>query len=483
MQIHTCSDIDRRESSDALVLGFFENEKPDNLGKLEELCLAPVKAGDFEAKPSQVILLWGSEPQEKRIILVGLGKREELTLDGVRKAYGQVAKTCLKVKAVDINIHLPETETFSQEVLVKAAIEGLFSASYSPKEEAVIEDVTFITSMPQHVEHAADRAIKVMRAVISARDLINKNADDVTPERLAQRAKELQQEFGRLKVSIKDKKWLKEDGWGLLLAVSRAATVEPCAIVISYIGNPTSSDHTVIVGKGITYDTGGLKLKSAEGMLTMRSDMSGGAVALGVMQAIASLGLKVNVTAVIPSCENAIGPDAYKLGDVYKARSGLLVEITNTDAEGRLVLADALSYAVDALEPSRLIDIGTLTGSIEMALGNELMGLFSNSDLLASEIFAAGQRTHERAWIMPLYEEYRDQLLSDVADIKNANTPKAGSIICAMFLKQFVGDVPWAHCDIASCAFNKEAKGYLPKLATGVGIRLLVDYLEHKEGS
>ncbi len=483
MQIQTCSDIDRRERSDALVLGLFQSETPSNLGILEERCVAPIKAGDFEGTLGQIALVWGNEPQEKRIILVGLGKREELTLESIRKAYGAVAKTCLKCRAASINIVIPGSETFSEECIAKALLEGLLSASYSVKKEQVLEDVLLITNQPEHVQHAADRTLKVMRAVRRARDLINANADEVTPERLAEAAKELQQEFGRLKVQIKDKKWLEEDNWGLLLAVSRAASVEPRAIVVSYVGNPTSSDHTVLVGKGITYDTGGLKLKSSDGMLHMRSDMSGGAICLGVMQAISSLGLRINVSAVIPSCENAIGPDAYKLGDVYKARSGHTVEITNTDAEGRLILADALSYAVDVLEPSRIIDIGTLTGSIEAALGNELMGLFSNSDLLANELFASGQRTHERSWIMPLYEEYADQLLSDVADIKNANTAKAGSILCATFLKQFVGSVPWAHFDIASVAFTKEAKGYLPKLATGVGIRLLVDYLEHKEGS
>jgi leucyl aminopeptidase len=289
----------------------------------------------------------------------------------------------------------------------------------------------------------------------------------------------MSQEFGRIKTEVKDKAWIEQEGMGLFLAVSRASHLPPQFIICSYQGHAVSSDHTVLVGKGITYDTGGLKLKALDNMVLMRSDMTGAAVCLGVIQSLAALGVPVNVTAVIPTCENAINERAFKNGDVYKSRSGITVEVTNTDAEGRLILADALSYAVDTLNPNRIIDVGTLTGSMEIALGNELMGLFSNSDSLAQELFQAGQRTHELAWRMPLYPEYKDQLKSDIADIKNAATPKGGSILCAIFIEQFVKNIPWAHFDMASVAFAKEARAYWPKNATGIGVRLLVDYFEH----
>jgi len=215
-------------------------------------------------------------------------------------------------------------------------------------------------------------------------------------------------------------------------------------------------------------------------MDSMRSDMAGAAVVLGTLQAISSLGLPVNVTGVIPACENAIDSRSYKLGDVYKSRAGITVEVNNTDAEGRLILADALSYAVDKLAPTRIIDIGTLTGAMEISLGAEVMGYFSNSDILAEELWHSGQRTFERAWRLPLYEEYKEYLKSDVGDIKNtASRKKGGAILCAAFLQHFVKDVPWSHIDIAGVAFYNEPLRYWPKNATGIGVRFFVDYFEH----
>jgi Leucyl aminopeptidase len=213
-------------------------------------------------------------------------------------------------------------------------------------------------------------------------------------------------------------------------------------------------------------------------METMKDDMSGGAAALGVIHAISTLGLPINVTAVVPSTENSIGSKSYKPGDVYKSYSGKTVEVLDTDAEGRLVLADALAYAVKNLKPTRIVDLATLTGSIIIALGEEASGLMSNNDALADLIVRAGSSTGERVWRMPLYEDYKDQLKSDIADIKNIGGRSAGSITAAMFLQEFVGKCPWAHLDIAGTAFLSEAKRYTPKHATGVGVRLLVSLLE-----
>ncbi|MCE5293050.1 MAG: leucyl aminopeptidase family protein [Chlamydiales bacterium] len=483
MQLHTVSHLDKREPSDALVIAYFTNEyERDDLGSLQTLCQPPILAHDFEAKPGQIVTLWHDEPQEKRVFMLGLGARAHSSPETLRKSYAAITKACIKHGCKSLSILVPEV--LEPDVTLKALLEGLLLPNYvfdslknqTKSENSPLEEVTLIG----HDIHTktAERTLKVMRAIWRARDIINGNADDITPEFLAQYAKDVAQEFPRIKTQVHDKAWIQKEGMGLLLAVARGSLHEPKFIVSSYVGDPVSSDVTVIVGKGITYDTGGLKLKSSDGMMTMRADMTGAAIALATVEAASSLGLALNVTCVLPCAENAISASSYKLGDVYKARNGLTVEITNTDAEGRLVLADALSWAVDTLNPTQVIDIGTLTGSMEIALGNELMGLFSNSDLVADELFTAGQKTHERMWRMPLYDEYREQLQSDVADIKNAVGPKGGSIICAMFLKQFVKDVPWAHLDIAPVAFAKEAKGYWPKNATGIGVRLLLEYLQ-----
>lgn len=492
MLIHTIANIDKREISDALVLAFFKDQHPNEYnGRLQEVCFLPIKAGDFTGKEGQIVSVWPNEPEEKRVFLLGLGPHDTCSPEALRRSYGALAKACIKHGCKSLCVVVPEHEVISTEIILKSLLEGFFSAGYvfdklkgeSKKEgsDAVLEELTLVGRELHLMAKVAERTKKVMKAVCRARDLINSNADEITPQYLAQHAKEMSQEFPRIKTEIKDKAWIEREEMGLLLAVSRAAACEPKFIICEYRGDSISADHTVVVGKGITYDTGGLKLKSSDGMLSMRSDMSGAAVALATIEAIASLGLPVNVTAVIPACENAIGAHAYKLGDVYKSRSGITVEVTNTDAEGRLVLADAISYAVDVLKPNCIIDIGTLTGSIEIALGNELMGLFSNSDSIAQELLSGGIRTHERLWRMPLYEEYKEQLKSDVADIKNAATPKGGSILCAIFIEQFVKNVPWAHIDMASVAFAKEVKGYLPKNATGIGVRLLVDYLEQRD--
>ncbi len=234
------------------------------------------------------------------------------------------------------------------------------------------------------------------------------------------------------------------------------------------------------MGKGITYDTGGLSLKPTSGMQDMKCDMSGAATALGTIFAAAKIGLKKNVTAIVPSTENCIGSKSYKPGDVYIGYSGKTVEIDNTDAEGRLILADALAYASKKLKPSRIIDFATLTGAIIVALGEETTGMMSNNDELAAQLAKAGEATYERVWRLPLFEEYKQQIKSDVADLKNSGGRDASSITAALFLQEFIGDFPWAHLDIAGTAHLSKARRYHPKNGTGVGIRLMIEFLENQ---
>jgi leucyl aminopeptidase len=287
----------------------------------------------------------------------------------------------------------------------------------------------------------------------------------------------------RLKTEVLDKKRLIEEKMGLLLAVNRASSLDPFLIQTTYKGNEASKEHIVLVGKGVTYDTGGLSLKPTDNMLTMKCDMSGAATVLGAVQVAAALGLKVNVTAIAPVTENCIGPKSYKIGDVYKSHSGKTVEVNNTDAEGRLILADALSYAIQHHHPSCIVDLASLTGSIVVALGEEVSGFFSNDDQIAHDLMGASDRTGEPLWRMPLHAGYRESLKSDIADLINTSGRDAGSVKAALFLQEFVGTVPWAHIDFAGPCFVTKPKYYNTTHATGFGLRLLVDFLERRSAS
>lgn len=344
----------------------------------------------------------------------------------------------------------------------------------------LLEEVTFAEAT-KDAEKIIKESLTLSEAVYFARDLVNGNADMVTPQHLAAVAHGIAKGSKKVKTTVLTKKEIEKEKMGLLLAVNQGSHRDPAFIIVSYKGNPSSKDHTVLIGKGITYDTGGLNLKPTGSMETMRCDMGGAAAVLGTLKAIADLELKVNVTAVVPSTENSISATSYKPGDVYTSHSGKTVEIGNTDAEGRLVLADALSYTTKKLKPTRIIDFATLTGAMVITLGEVATGMMSNDDKLAESIACAGNATYERAWRLPLFEEYKKQLKSDVADIKNIGGKEAGSITAALFLQEFVGETPWAHLDIAGTAFLSQERFYNPKLATGVGVRLAVELLRsHK---
>lgn len=265
---------------------------------------------------------------------------------------------------------------------------------------------------------------------------------------------------------------------GLLLAVGQGSRWEPRFLILRWHGAPEHSEKTVLIGKGVTFDTGGLNLKGTDFLKAMKGDMAGAAAVLGVMQAISDLNLAMNVEAVVPLCENSIGERSYKPEDVFRARSGISVEIANTDAEGRLILADAIDYAKEKLSPSRIIDVATLTGAADVALGHDISALFSNTDALALQLFEASIRAGEPLWRLPLHSVYLKLLESDIADCKNVGPRSGGAITAAMFLQKFVGDLPWAHFDIAGTAFLKDPRRYYPKGASGVPVRTLVEYLQ-----
>ncbi len=484
MQLSSVENFHKRKEADLVVIPFWQTEKGVKLAgeknPFESFYAHALKSGDFKGKEGEICALYPTKEKEDRLLLLGLGKEKECSSEVLRKAYAHVTKFCKNKKLKSLNLSFPDMKHSAAE----SSLEGVLLANYafdylkaSKEDPSVLLEKISLIGISAEEFTACKRREKIIEAVHFARDLVNGNADDVTPQMLSKTAKQLEKEFSSVKTTVFDKKRIEKEKLGLLLAVSQGSKVDPAFIIVEYKGKPGSSDKIAIVGKGVTYDTGGLNLKPTGSMETMKDDMSGAAAVLGTIKAIASLGLKVNVVGVIPSTENSIGPDSYKPGDVYKSYEGTTVEISNTDAEGRLVLADALAYVQKHYAPKRIIDLATLTGGIIIALGEEVSGLFSNDDKLAKDLIEAGQTTHERVWRLPVYPEYKEGLKSKIADIRNSADRKASSITGAMFLLHFIKDVPWAHLDIAGTAFLSSAKDYHPTNATGVGVRLLTEYL------
>jgi leucyl aminopeptidase len=468
-------DLAKRNPSDLLILPFWEGPKvAADLESYGALVAPALK--DFTGKSGETASCYG---QGERILLVGLGKQEKATIEALRRAYASATKVALAKKCKRIDLLFPKCKQRGE--FLQGIAEGVLLTNYSftykhdsLKENPIVllEQITWIGI---EKTGALERVDTICEGVHFIRDLVQANADDKAPKVLAEMAKKL---HPKVKTAVFDKKKLQEEKMGLILAVNRSSSHEPVLIQAAYKGNPKSKDHVVLVGKGITYDTGGLSLKPTDNMLTMKCDMAGAATVLGAVRTAAELGLKVNVTAVAPVTENCIGSQSYKLGDVYRSYSGKTVEITNTDAEGRLVLADALAYAVKHLKPTCVIDLATLTGACVVALGEEMAGLFTADEALAQELLEAADQTDELLWRLPVHPDYQEALKSDIADLVNSTGRDAGATKAALFLQEFVGDVPWAHMDIAGPAYLSKPKHYNPTKGTGYGLRMLIDFLE-----
>lgn len=436
---------------------------------------------DFQAKEGEAVILYPDSVVASRLMVLGLGSADGMTMDRIRLSYAKGIKQLRKKSVTSLTCITPSFEHVLPKLVYRSMLEGLFFGTYSfqeyrtKKDAMVLNEVGVLSSAPQPFLEVEREVVARMDAVSFCRDLVNRNADEMNPQRFAEVASTLEKDG--LRVLVHGKNWIEQQRMGLLLAVGQGAQYEPQFIVAEWKGDPQSHEKTVLVGKGITFDTGGLDLKSFEQMKGMKGDMAGAAAVLGVMQAVRDLKLPLNVTALIPLCENSIGSRAYKPDDVYRARSGKSVEITSTDAEGRLILADALDYAVKEENPSRIIDVATLTGAAEVALGSEISALFTNTDSLAYELEQASIHAGEPLWKMPLHIAYEDLLDSEIADCKNVGSRSGGAITAAVFLHGFVGSTPWAHFDIAGTSLLKEPRRYFGKGSTGVPVRTLIDYL------
>ncbi len=418
------------------------------------------------------------------VLLLGVGKKADLKVDDLRRAAGKVARQL--VKRASVATTLPQVLGRQPAEAVQAVVEGQILGAYrfdrykTSSEEGPDRLETFtVLGSPRWdartVKAAVARAEVVAASVCFTRDLVNTPARDLTPAALAEAARAMAEEVG-LEVRIWDERELEEGGFGGILGVGQGSVNPPRLIELAYRGAAASQPPIALTGKGISFDSGGLSIKTSEGMETMKDDMGGAAAVLGAMRAIAVLKPRINVIAAIPSAENMPSGSATRPGDVLRHRGGKTSEVLNTDAEGRLVLADALAYLAEK-RPRVILDAATLTGACMVALGEELWGLFTTDRSLGRALLAAGEAAGEPGWELPLHRPYRKLIDSEVADVKNVGKRYGGAITAALFLAEFVGDVPWAHLDIAGPAFTDSAGDYWPKGATGVPVRTLVGYL------
>jgi leucyl aminopeptidase len=411
------------------------------------------------------------------IIYCGCGDKDASTPGVVRTAAAKGVQKALELKRTTVSL------LTSDGAAVEGALLGAYKfTKYKSEPQSKLD--TLECAGPELTEKELRNIETVCSAVMYARDCVNENASVATPPWLAHEAVRLAKRTG-MRITVLDEKELASKGLHLIGAVGQGSPTPPRLIILEYRGDRSSKPPVAIVGKGITFDSGGQNLKPTGHIETMRMDMAGAAAVLGVMQAVAALKCKVNVVGCIAAAHNAIGHNAYFPGDIYPSYAGKTVEICSTDAEGRLVLADAVAWCRDRYKPSQIIDCATLTGGILTSLADLVAGLFSNDDALADALFASGEKTGERLWRFPMYQEFRDSVKGDLADLRNTSKLKKGyasSITGAAFIQEFVGDTPWAHLDIAGTAFNEGgARGEIPQFATGFGVRLLVDFLRAGE--
>ncbi|MBI3803702.1 MAG: leucyl aminopeptidase [Nitrospirae bacterium] len=487
-----------KQGGEMLVLGHYEGESlsPETAsidkaigGKIQEV----IASDEFSGRFLQTLVLRTDRTDRKiaspRLLLLGLGKRAETTLDRIRQAMGRAATQIREMGLTQFatQIHGKGLPRLSVQDLAQAMVEGVILGLYQfqvykTDREALPKEVRECTLVDPDEKRAVEiqmgvrRGRSIAEGVNYVRDLCNAPSNVITPSRLADEAKKIASDY-HLRVEVLERSDMERLGMGALLGVARGTVEPPKFIVLEYEGAQKKTRPIALVGKSVTFDSGGISLKPAESMEQMKYDMTGGATVLGTMRVAAQLQLPLHIIGVLPATDNMPSGTAIHPGDVVTTLSGKTVEVINTDAEGRLCLADALAYAV-RFKPAAMIDLATLTGACVVALGNHAMALFGNDPKLTAQIQKASEETGERVWPLPLWDEYYDQIKSEVADLKNTGGRPGGSITAALFLKQFVGDTPWVHLDIAGTSWNGERpRPYVPKGSTGTGLRLLVQYL------
>jgi leucyl aminopeptidase len=451
-----------------------------------------IALNEFTGKDNQILTYYTDRKiQAPRLFLVGLGTAEKCSLERYRQAAAAALKHAKNARCKSLAFSIPAPQPESQNIslhdIVFAITEGTLLSHYSFDKYQIRKDppATKVSDIiilgtgkadEKSFKKAAHDATIICEGTLFARDLENAPPNEIYPETLAEAAKQSAHRYG-YRSTIWDKKQIEKTGFGGLMAVNAGSNHLARFIILEHNEGRTDVPTVVLVGKGVTFDAGGISIKPASGMSEMKMDMSGAAAVIGTMEAATRLKLPIHLVGLIPATENLLGGSAMRPGDIIKHYGGLTSEVDNTDAEGRLILADALAYA-STLKPDMVIDLATLTGACVVALGQHATGMMGNDEDLMTQLKNAGDKTYERVWQLPLFEEYEKQIKSDIADVKNVGGRWAGAITAALFLKKFIGKYKWVHLDIAGTAILEEALPYAPKGGSGVGVRLLIEFLK-----
>ena len=452
--------------------------------------LRVLSSGDFRGKSGEELVLYGPENTGlKRLLLIGLGQPDKFDSESVRRAAGRAVRVAERMRLGSLSISLDAFSDFDTASTAQAAAEGAVLAAWKFRElktdkSTGTSDVTTLDILGSddaaEVSRAVETGAKIADAANFARALQSRPGNVATPFHLAEEAERMAAQVG-LDITVFDERRMLDEGMHAILAVSRGSQEEARLIVMKHNGGEDRESPLVLVGKGLTFDAGGISLKPPKGMEDMKFDMSGGAAVIGAMKAIAELGIPANVVGIVPASENLPSGNALKPGDVIDTLAGKTVEVINTDAEGRLILADALCYGAQ-LHPAAMVDCATLTGAVVIALGHQAAAVLGNQQGLIDELISAGKSSGERCWPLPLWDDYREQLDSETADLSNVGGRPAGSITAAKFLSEFVGDTPWAHLDIAGTAYGDGKLPYQRKGAYGFPTRMLIHWVRSRAG-
>ena len=478
------------ENADMIIVPLFE----DNLNFRDEEINRKLKRLErrelFDGNFGEILNITGVKDEIQNVIFLGLGEDEKLNKERLRRVFGKVQKYIGSLKGKKIFIEFVKSKNISIEDSVRAMIEGLSLSNYkfnkykSDREKIDETDVS-ITIGGHNLEHKdysdiVEESKILVETVFNARDLVNEPSNVIYPETLAEEAVKFSKRYG-FEIEIINHKKIEELQMNSFLAVGKSSIHKPKVIVMRYFGDKDNLDQKLgLIGKGLTYDSGGYSLKPSKSMVDMKSDMGGAATVIGAISAIAKRKLKINVVAVVAACENVIGNEAYKPGDIISSMAGKNIEILNTDAEGRLTMIDAVTYAIREEHITEIIDVATLTGAALVALGNDVTAVVTNNDSFYKELEKAFISTGEKMGNLPNFDDYKTLIKSDIADLKNTGGRYGGTITAGLFVGEFVENKPWLHLDIAGPAYITVPWDYCPKGGTGAGVRTLYELAKNR---
>ncbi len=478
----------KKEEIGTLVIPVCEDKDIHDDREIASLVRKAKKLKEFKGEKGDELILFNlPEVKAERVIFLGMGKLEKLDLETLRALAGKAVKKCIQKNLSEVMISVPSAQKIQKEMssLIEVLLEGaylgnhLFDKYKKEKKHKPLKNISLFVkpNIAKQFARLPSRVSTICKGTILAREWVSTPSNDKRPEQFTRSITALARK-ANLKVNVLDEKALKQKKFGAILAVAAGSNSNPRMVTLEY--NPKGAKKTIVlVGKGVTFDSGGINLKPSTGLEEMKTDMSGAAAVAATLITVTKLKPKAKIVGIIPVVENMPSGSSSRPGDIIKTYEGKTVEIGNTDAEGRLILADAISYAIEKYKPQTLIDVATLTGSCVVALGEKIAGVFSFDDELAEAIVQSGKKTYERCWRLPMPDDYKELLKSDLADLNNVGKSRwGGAITGALFLSEFAKDVKWAHIDIAGPAYIKKENAYCEAGGTGFGVRLFCDLLE-----